>query len=640
MNKWRRRLAISGCLLIMSTSIFADSLNVQRQHYLHVKQAWDNNQMLVVQQLLPKLRHYPLYPYLEYRQLARDLGQITSHQVTEFIKKNPNLPPARSLTARFINELARRQDWQGLLAFSPEPPESMAARCNFYYAKWATDEQEIAWQGTENLWLNGQSLPGSCEKLFTIWRQAGRQTRAMTLARISLALEEDNAVLLSTLTKQLPVSDQIMGDMLVKLQKDPWNMISIIRGIRPTDFTRSAINIIFARLARKDAKKAWAMIPMIAGLQKMQGSQRLKLEESVAEHFMGADATDAQAKWRDGVILRSHSAVLLERRARMALGSGSRQDLKRWLMRFPQESMNKDEWCYWHADILLSEDKESEAQAILHELIKKRGFYPMVAAQKLNINYPMVVETAAKPVPDLYQRPEIARIRELMYWNMDNLARTEWRYLIASRSKLEQAALARYAYEQKWSNLSVQATIVAGLWNHLKERFPLAWPQEFRKATAEKGITPSYAMAVARQESAWDPKAQSPVGAVGLMQIMPRTAEYTAKKSNISGYINSKQLLDPITNIRIGTEYLETVHRQFGRNRILSSAAYNAGPSRVNAWLGKSEGKIDAIAFIESIPFVETRNYVKNVLAYDAFYQHVMHQSSPVLSESEWQRRY
>ena len=89
-------------------------------------------------------------------------------------------------------------------------------------------------------------------------------------------------------------------------------------------------------------------------------------------------------------------------------------------------------------------------------------------------------------------------------------------------------------------------------------------------------------MAIARQESARNPKAQSPVGATGLMQVMPRTAEHTVKLNNIPGYVNSSQLLDPVTNIEIGTSYLEEVYQQFGRNRILSSAAYNAGPSRVN----------------------------------------------------------
>ncbi|MFP3786425.1 transglycosylase SLT domain-containing protein, partial [Burkholderia sp. SIMBA_024] len=94
------------------------------------------------------------------------------------------------------------------------------------------------------------------------------------------------------------------------------------------------------------------------------------------------------------------------------------------------------------------------------------------------------------------------------------------------------------------------------------------------------------AMAIARQESAWNPKVKSPVGASGLMQIMPGTATHTVKMFSIPGYSSPGQLLDPETNINIGTSYLQYVYQQFGNNRIFSSAAYNAGPGRVRTWLG------------------------------------------------------
>ncbi|CAM3409066.1 MULTISPECIES: murein transglycosylase [Yersinia] len=639
MDKWRY-LAIGVCLVTASGAASADSLDAQRQRYQQVKQAWDSNQMATVEQLLPTLRDYPLYPYLEYRQLTQDLGQVSAAQISDFLNRNPTLPPARSLSSRFVNELANREDWRGLLSFSPQPPKPVAARCNYYYAKWATGEQQVAWDGASEIWLNGQSLPGSCDKLFTVWQQAGHQTPLATLARMRLALKEGNASLVNFLLKQLPSDYQTMGTALAKLQSDPASVESFARTVGPTDFTRSATIIAFTRLARQDVENARAMIPTLTRLQKMSEKDKLELEEAVAWRLMGNDATYEQAKWRDEVTLRSHATPLLERRIRMALGTGDRKGLQAWLERLPADAKDKDEWRYWRATLLIEQGNKAEGEAILRELTKARGFYPMVAAQKLNIPYPIMVEVATKPDTSLADSPEIARVRELMYWNMDNLARNEWSYLVASRSKPQQEALARYAFNQKWADLSVQATIVAKLWDHLEERFPLAWPQEFRRATEGKGITPSYAMAIARQESAWNPKAQSPVGAAGLMQVMPRTADHTVKLNNISGYVNSSQLLDPVTNIEIGTSYLEEVYQQFGRNRILASAAYNAGPSRVNTWLGNSAGQIDAVAFIESIPFSETRGYVKNVLAYDAFYRHFMHRPAKVLSDAEWQRRY
>jgi soluble lytic murein transglycosylase len=227
-----------------------------------------------------------------------------------------------------------------------------------------------------------------------------------------------------------------------------------------------------------------------------------------------------------------------------------------------------------------------------------------------------------------------------MYWGLDNLARSEWANLVASRTHVQQQMLARYANEQDWWDLSVQATITAKMWDSLKERFPLAWQSLYQQYTRDKGIPQSYAMAISRQESAWNPKARSPVGASGLMQIMPGTATHTVKMYNIPGYVNNSQLLDPQTNIQVGTQYLEYVFQQFGQNRIFASAAYNAGPGRVRSWQKTSAGNLDAVAFIETIPFSETRGYVKNVLAYDAYYRHFMGQPDKILSDGEWNRRY
>ena len=234
----------------------------------------------------------------------------------------------------------------------------------------------------------------------------------------------------------------------------------------------------------------------------------------------------------------------------------------------------------------------------------------------------------------------MARVRELMYWNMDNTARSEWANLVTSKTKDQQAQLARYAFNQHWWDLSVQATIAGKLWDQLEERFPLAYNDLFTRYISGKDIPQSYAMAIARQESAWNPKAGSPVGARGLMQIMPGTATHTVSMFSIPGYSGPSQLLDPEMNINIGTSYLQYVYQQFGNNRIFASAAYNAGPGRVRTWRGNSGGRIDAVAFIESIPFSETRGYVKNVLSYDAYYRYFMGQKDTLLSDAEWKLRY
>nr|WP_202627341.1 murein transglycosylase [Cronobacter muytjensii] len=633
-------MAAGVCLLALGQAARADSLDEQRSRYAQIKQAWDNRQMDVVEQLMPTLQTYPLYPYLQYRQLTDDLMNQPTLTVQQFIQANPTLPPARSLTSRFVNELARREDWRGLLAFSPQPPGSTEAQCNYYYAKFNTGDAQGAWQGAKDLWQTGKNLPAACERLFDAWRTSGAQDPLAYLERIRLAMKEGNTRLVSSLASQLPSDYQTISGALVSLANDPNSVMTFVRSVGATDFTRQMAAVAFASVARQDVENARLMIPSLIQAQQLNDAQAQELRDIVAWRLMGNDVTAEQARWRDDAIMRSESTSLIERRVRMALGTGDRSGLNTWLARLPMEAKEKDEWRYWQADLLMERGRDDEAKTILHSLMQQRGFYPMAAAQRLGEDYPLRVDKAPTVNAALFEGAEMARVRELMYWGLDNTARSEWANLVTSRSKQEQAALARYAFDRNWWDLSVQATIAGKLWDQLEERFPLAYKDLFARYVSDKAVSQSYAMAIARQESAWNPKVRSPVGASGLMQIMPGTATHTVKMFNLPGYSSSAQLLDPETNIQIGTSYLQYVYQMFDNNRIFASAAYNAGPGRVRTWLGNSAGRIDAVAFVESIPFSETRGYVKNVLAYDAYYRYFMGDKPVLMSDAEWGRRY
>lgn len=636
-----RLLAAGVSLLTLSQLAHADSLDEQRSRYAQIKQAWDGRQMDVVNQLMPTLTTYPLYPYLQYRQITDDLMNQPALVVTNFIAANPTLPPARSLKSRFVNELARRSDWRGLLAFSPDKPTGTEAQCNYYYAKWNVGQAQEAWDGAKALWLSGKSQPNACDQLFGAWRASGQQDPLAYLERIRLAMKAGNTSLVRVLAQQMPADYQTIATAVIALADDPNSVMTFARTTGATDFTRQMAAVAFASVARQDVENARLMIPSLAQAQQLNEDQIQELRDIVAWRLMGSDVTEEQAIWRDDAIMRSQSTSLVERRVRMALGLGDRRGLNTWLARLPMEAKEKDEWRYWQADLLLERGRDDEAKDILRSLMQQRGFYPMVAAQRVGEEYTFRVDKApANLDPTLTSGPEMARVRELMYWNMDNTARSEWANLVTSKTKDQQAQLARYAFNQDWWDLSVQATIAGKLWDQLEERFPLAYNDLFTRYISGKDIPQSYAMAIARQESAWNPKAGSPVGARGLMQIMPGTATHTVSMFSIPGYSGPSQLLDPEMNINIGTSYLQYVYQQFGNNRIFASAAYNAGPGRVRTWRGNSGGRIDAVAFIESIPFSETRGYVKNVLSYDAYYRYFMGQKDTLLSDTEWKLRY
>jgi soluble lytic murein transglycosylase len=153
----------------------------------------------------------------------------------------------------------------------------------------------------------------------------------------------------------------------------------------------------------------------------------------------------------------------------------------------------------------------------------------------------------------------------------------------------------------------------------LDVRFPVLYRELIEANAAEQGLDPGWIYGVVRQESAFVVDARSPVGALGLMQLMPATGRFAGRKYNIA--VRSNQaLLDIQNNLKLGASYLKEVLTRNRGNQTLATAAYNAGPNRVNSWLPATP--LDAEIWVETIPFNETRDYVKNVLAYTAVYEH------------------
>jgi soluble lytic murein transglycosylase len=199
-------------------------------------------------------------------------------------------------------------------------------------------------------------------------------------------------------------------------------------------------------------------------------------------------------------------------------------------------------------------------------------------------------------------------------------ARREWRFATRGLTNTQQYSAAHYAYELDWYSQAIRSAIAAERWDDLKLRFPPAHEQTITQAAETRDLQANWLLAMARQESAMDPLARSPKGAVGLLQLMPSTAKAVARKHGYR-YRNTTTLLDPQTNAKFGATYLRQLATQFDGNMIYATAAYNAGPHRVNGWLENND-HLPIDVWIENIPYSETRQYVKNVLAYSVIYAH------------------
>jgi soluble lytic murein transglycosylase len=352
--------------------------------------------------------------------------------------------------------------------------------------------------------------------------------------------------------------------------------------------------------------------------------------------------TDASlAKWRDSKLAHSHNTSILERRVRNAIREANWKQTQLWIDRLPKEAQQTPRWTFWKAKLLAQNGHKKQADKIYTSLLGERDFYSAAAATILHkpIVYPLTKAPTSTALLTPYKK-SLARVDELIILKKTTAANREWGYLLSKITNVQtKRQLAVYAEKHQWHYLAVQATISGKLWDHMTLRFPLAHKWLFDFFSEQRHIPTSTMMALARQESALNIHAQSHVGASGLMQLMPATAAETAKKLDYK-YLGKQSLFDPSVNIRLGSAYLKMMLERNDNNRVYAFASYNAGPGRVAQWKKETAGKLDVYAFIEQIPFNETRGYVQNVLMFDIYYNELMGQKAALFSPAELKAHY
>lgn len=287
--------------------------------------------------------------------------------------------------------------------------------------------------------------------------------------------------------------------------------------------------------------------------------------------------------------------------------------------RLSPKQQSEDHWRYWQARALQALGRSSQAQAIFAELANGRGYHSFLAADRISQPYrfgdqPLSVD--AQRVAEVARVPAIQRAGELYRLGRGWEARSEWYRGIAGMNGQQMRAAAQLASGWGWSDRAIATLAKSRDYNALALRFPLDHRSSVQQQAESNGLDPSWVYGVIRQESAFIADVRSPVGALGLMQLMPATGRRTARKIN-ARLRHSNELKQPERNIQLGTAYLAEVKQRLGGNPVLATAAYNAGPHRVDRWLPPQP--LEASLWVELIPYKETRRYVKAVVAYAAF---------------------
>lgn len=576
-----------------------------------------------------KLQNHPLLPYLESRWIRRHFYKTPIEQLDRFLKKYEDQPPATVLKRQWVKYLAKKKKWQLYLDYF-EPTQNLSLRCHQVTALTSTNQHFEALLKGQELWLMGVPLPKACDSVFKNWKRQGYLSQDLVWQRFLKALENKKYKLARYLKKQLPKAMRSKSYTVQKFWRRPYRMFDDPKALNLDQDVRAMI----LTKAMKYVPNEWMdnqQHPVFKGLDR---SQRDTLRDT-AIHSVAVKGWGNAFDWyelaKKEKVLDSH----LEEAFLLGAVKSQNWPLYSHFYKMASTNLRNDaKWQYWKARALESVGAPEEQSFKFYELASdSRDFYGFMACQHLGISAQMNHDPTYAPASILQRTRMFDPVkRALAFFELNQIpqARREWQYAVEQLDEEGRQALALLAGRIDWPDRAILTLARLRDWHDLQLRFPLAHQDKFEKAAKRTRIDKNWIYGVARQESAFMYDAKSPVGATGLMQLMPSTAKRVSRGLRLR--YSKKKLLDPNYNIRLGSQYLKTLLKRYEGNRVLATAAYNAGPGNVNKWVKRFDGPLDV--WIESIPFAETKEYVQKVLAYSTIYSYRLGRLQPILDDT------
>ncbi len=624
--KLRVRCRLVGIVLIalpmtsMGTVHPSTDLESQRQSFKATQQAFRSNDLDLYTRLKSKLIDYPLYPYLLYEELLRGLEQVPDHEVEAFLTIYSDTPLPYRLRGAWLKSLAKAQRWSKFLTVY-DGREDTSSQCQYAYARIKSgqviDHQDII----NRVWRVGKSQPKACDPLFTWLQHNGHLDSKNIWKRIYLAMEQGQVTLARHLSKTLRKSDQAKVEFWIRLHNAPDRKLSTLSSVKNDRLTHRMVLHGIKRLAQKDVDEGRAAWNQLKHRYNFKQASRNEIERYIA--LLASYRAHPQAlEWFDELSTEAITPHVRLWYTRSALRSERWDLLVESIPTLDAKQRKRTMWRYWLARALEQQGEEEEAHAMYLELAERRDYYGFLAADRLEVpyaiyNHAIVVDEVHTNA--LMDEPGMLRAHELYHLGRYDDARAEWYMANRSFSRQQQKLAARLAHEWGWHEMAARMATKVGAWNDLELRFPVPFRNEVFIAADEHALAPSLVYSVMRRESIFSEDARSSAGALGLMQLMPATAKRTAEQLGLP-VPQVPDLLSGDYNIGLGTGYLRELLDGFDEHLVLAVAAYNAGPHRVSDWLPENRA-LSADAWIDTIPYYETRRYLRAVLAYKTIYR-------------------
>lgn len=608
----------------------ADKLRQQRELFVKAEYAASRGRLPEYQLLLQELGDYPLAPYLELKRLQQ-VGYLSNEErVLSFLETYKHTPMDWQLRQDWLTYLARN-DEKTRFVRDFQPPGRTADQClNYrYQLDLELTPADAIYRAVDHLWQTGDSLPKACDPLLARWTKAGNRTDELIWARLKLAAEGGNHTLIPYLGRLLPDAMGYLADRYHRVRRDPANVrhMHFFTGAYP-EHEAEIVTYGLGRLIWRDPDRAIGLLTNLPPTIKLNPEQLNFLHQrfGVALSLKNHPAAD---EWLAKLTAEEHSEQSLQWQLASWVRSGNWQALIEFVPQLPVVTQQYSVWQYWLARAYGETGRAELALPIYRELAGHRHYYGFLAAARIEQPHSLAREAIAYQPADLAAlraRDDIRRTYEFLQLGRYLSARREWNQLLPKLDGHQQQLAAVLAHQWGWYDQAIFTLARLGEYDAVTVRFPQAYRSDHESYAERAGIDPSWAFAISRRESAFRFDAHSPAGAHGLMQIMPRTAEYLERKP-----LSNQQLQHVPTNIRMGTSYLAELRGRLGNNWVLATAAYNGGIYRVYEWLPDEPMAVDR--WVETIPFQETRDYVKNVLAYQQIYRDLRDEETSVFAE-------
>ncbi|MBP7327084.1 MAG: lytic transglycosylase domain-containing protein [Alicycliphilus sp.] len=589
---------------------------------LEMQQAFRKGDRQRLTTLLPGARGHVLEPWAAYWELRARLDMAQPAEVNAFLQRWAGSYQEDRLRNDWLLLLGQRRDWEQFAELHPHyrMGDDREVRC---YAL-AIDQirgQAAQDAGAEVLrnWYALRDMDDGCAnaaaemlaarqvKPLDIWRKARLAAEANRLRVARKAVEVVAPEALAPLREALDAPAKYLKGHATARGRERQELVVLA----------------LIRMAVSDAGVAAGLLENKWGVH-LSAEERNWLWGVIGKQAALALSPDAAGYFGNVSRDADLNDDLLAWKVRAALRAGQWKQVGRAIDAMSPTARQDSTWTYWKARSLTAgragDEERAQARQLYERIAASTGFYEQLALEELGER--VTPPPAPAPLTDAEKaaaraNPGLQRALYAIAMGLRAEGVREWNYStnlhqaggMAERELLAAADLA--CQQQVWDrciNTSerTKTVIDAG------QRFPMP----FRSAVVERaqgvGLDPAYVYGLIRQESRFIMDARSGVGASGLMQVMPATARWTAKKIGLTGFTPS-QINDRDTNITIGTAYLKLALDDFDGSMPLAAAAYNAGPGRPRNW--RNGPVLDAAIWAENVPFNETRDYVKKVLA-------------------------